>query len=440
LTLQEALERFRKLSPADRLCLLKKGGREAPLLVQATRRDLTPMVAGWLDAAESSDVYCLLRARSKGGPGAATIKWLIDNGESVKKGDKLIELGDFDDAAVRKDLRARRAAVRKAVTARMQVEEKITRLWKDCEVEASSAQAAVGRAEAALKEYDGDDPGRKRTLKDKIQRARRLVKQVRARARAQEAQALVELRARAAVVERAEARMAEVEIQPGRYILRATGDGLLIYYYPGQPRWTAGREPRIVAEGEPVYEGQKLLRICDLKRMIVALQVNEDLIRFVRPGQQAAVRVDALPGRRFTGRVKDVADIPGTADVFGAWDRSFRVVVALDKEFAGLKPWMSAQVQMTVARRPRVLTVPLESVLDDGRKQSCFVYTFRGIRERKVTTGLGDESVVEVRSGLEEGERVLLDPRALLRRLRPALTRAPGPSPDVGPVSRDPGS
>ena len=58
-------------------------------------------------------------------------------------------------------------------------------------------------------------------------------------------------------------------------------------------------------------------------------------------------------------------------------------------------------------------------MVTEGRKQLCFVLTDKGVQERAVTTGLANEQVVEIRSGLAEGERILFSPRTLLGRLAP---------------------
>ena len=83
-----------------------------------------------------------------------------------------------------------------------------------------------------------------------------------------------------------------------------------------------------------------------------------------------------------------------------------------------LKPGLSAQVTVfSEAKVEHVLAVPLQAIispLEKGKKPRCFVMTAAGAESREVDVGLNDEKLVEIKDGLQEGEDVVLNPRALL--------------------------
>src|SRR5262249_30751913 len=105
---QEDLERFRKMSPEERLQRAEKAGGPRQAFIPVTRADLDVALVerGSLDAADATDIVCRLQARA-GGSASSTIRWVVDDGQFVKKGDRLIE---FDDSALREQFKAQKVA------------------------------------------------------------------------------------------------------------------------------------------------------------------------------------------------------------------------------------------------------------------------------------------------------------------------------------------
>ena len=127
---REALERFRKLSPAERLSLAEQAAGEQAL-VRLTRADLVVAVVarGTLEPTQASDVYCTARSAARGGAGSTIIKWIIDEDAIVKKGDKLMEL---DSSGFQDQLKDKTKDVEAALAAKLGAEEslKITQAAK----------------------------------------------------------------------------------------------------------------------------------------------------------------------------------------------------------------------------------------------------------------------------------------------------------------------
>ncbi len=102
--------------------------------------------------------------------------------------------------------------------------------------------------------------------------------------------------------------------------------------------------------------------------------------------------------------------------------RNLEAINPADSEGLHLKPGMSAEVRIVVEERPGVVQVPVQAVVRSQRARSVFVKTAAGIEERPVTTGISSNFAVEIKEGLKEGDLVLRQPEAVLRRLdlRPA--------------------
>jgi multidrug efflux pump subunit AcrA (membrane-fusion protein) len=191
--------------------------------------------------------------------------------------------------------------------------------------------------------------------------------------------------------------------------------------YDSADRTQFGRQSS-VAEGEPVREGQRLMTIHNLGKMQVVVRVPEALVAQVRPGQAARVSIDAFPGRVLRGQVSRVASAPVTRDWLTADDKVYPTVIAIDEDSTGLRPAMTATVIASVGKAlDNTLAAPTRALIGRGgigKTVSCLVLTADGPEEREVLLGQRDETLVEITTGLREGDEVIVNPQLLLNDLR----------------------
>ncbi|MDX6439583.1 MAG: HlyD family secretion protein [Gaiellaceae bacterium] len=156
--------------------------------------------------------------------------------------------------------------------------------------------------------------------------------------------------------------------------------------------------------GSPVDPATPVAVVADLDHLAVDVDLSEFDVARVRSGQAAVVSVDALGGRRYPGTVVFEA----LSGVENGGLVTFPVRIRLPR-VAGVKPGMNVSVRIIVARRRSVVHVPLEAVSQDGEVATVTLAGAGGARSiRTVRLGLADNKIVEIRSGLEAGERVLL--------------------------------
>jgi len=198
-------------------------------------------------------------------------------------------------------------------------------------------------------------------------------------------------------------------------------DGLVVYYVPEQARGGGGSQQSIVAQGEPVREGQKLMQIPDLKHMLVNTKVHEALVLRVHAGQKATIRVDSFGGRTLHGTVDSVANVAAQTDFFAADVKVYITKVSInpeDIEGLDLKPGMSAEVTITIEDAlEHVLTVPIQSIVGGSEmegKRAVVVMTPEGPQKRDVVVGLSNDKIAEIKEGLQEGDEVVENPKAVL--------------------------
>ena len=162
-------------------------------------------------------------------------------------------------------------------------------------------------------------------------------------------------------------------------------------------------------EGETVAAGLNaptFVTIIDLARLQVDTFVDEVDIGKVAPGQKTIFTVDSFPAREFAGKV--VAIYPKA--VIQENVVNYDVVVAITDEYEGLlRPEMTASVTIQLGSRAHVLAVPAKAVKREQGKTAVVVLSNGKSETRPVTVGWKDADWVEVVSGVEEGQTVLVE-------------------------------
>lgn len=295
------------------------------------------------------------------------------------------------------------------------------------------------------------------------------VEQAVLQANAKENQATIERDTTYSVYVQELSKLDEIQQQLSACKLYAPQSGMVVYYKDQNSRFSSNNEG-LIQVGAQVKEGQKLLRIPDLSRMQVntkihealvsrikgddrrptgayealragllanpdgfsrlfsqsefTLEVARDLVKdkeyyIARPGQTAVIKVDAFASRLFTGRVRSVAAVAAQADWNSSDVKLFPTIVSIeDTDVTGLKPDYSAEVTIQVdPGDTKVLTVPLQAVVgtsDMGPTRKVYVLENGQPVEREVELGIFNEKKVEVKSGLKEGDVVVINPKAIL--------------------------
>ena len=195
-----------------------------------------------------------------------------------------------------------------------------------------------------------------------------------------------------------------------------------------------------------MFNPQVLIKLSDLSKMEVLVNVNENDITDVSLNDYALVEVDAYQDRKFKGVVKEVAYAASTSSG-GSQQQvtNFQVKVQMLEVADGMRPGMSAAVDIITENREQVLTIPIQSLTSprqapDGeskKKSSNFsvsvesgnekrqwgnrsqqsgnkgrnvVFVVKGntVEQRFVETGIVGDVDYEIISGLEEGEEIVV--------------------------------
>ncbi|MGF1648539.1 MAG: efflux RND transporter periplasmic adaptor subunit [Kineosporiaceae bacterium] len=162
----------------------------------------------------------------------------------------------------------------------------------------------------------------------------------------------------------------------------------------------------LLRAGQPVSSGQPVLTVTDDSALSVAAQVDETDVLLVSAGTPAEVVLDALPGEPVTAEVISIDPAPTLSARGGV---AFTVRVPLpDTVREGLLPGMSAIVGLTVREAPDVPVVPATAVVRrDGGDAVWEVDDEGRARLRSVELGVLGDGIVEVVSGVDDGDRIV---------------------------------
>jgi Cu(I)/Ag(I) efflux system membrane fusion protein len=168
------------------------------------------------------------------------------------------------------------------------------------------------------------------------------------------------------------------------------------------------------------------MRVPDLSRVWIVVDVPEAQLAGLRPGEPAEARLRALPGRIFEGEVAHVYP------ELQAETRTVRARVVLDNPRGELRPGMFAEVTLgeSAAGESAALVIPTEALIRTGTRTVVIVAEAAG-RYRPVAVEPGPEAGNEtvIVSGLEPGQQVVVSGQFLLdseASLRGAFDRLEG--------------
>lgn len=179
-----------------------------------------------------------------------------------------------------------------------------------------------------------------------------------------------------------------------------------------------------VKKGDQVNAHAEVCAISNLSRLSLVVAVDELDVGKLRLGMSAEVTTQALPGKTFKATVTEIA-FEGTVKDGVA---SYNVTLELEEGAlkGGLMPGMSADAKIITASKENVIAIPAEAVR--SRAQRKYVYVLKDGQPQPVdvTVGMSSDSQVEITSGLQEGDKVILsNPEQSTRNVGPFMPGVP---------------
>ena len=213
-----------------------------------------------------------------------------------------------------------------------------------------------------------------------------------------------------------EDRLKRLETQLEKCTIWAPDDGMVVYANDQIQSGRGGGSPQaIVEEGASIRERQSIIKLPDLSHMQVKCTIHESKVDSLQRGMRARIQIQ---DHEYQGVVTSIANQPEPSNWYSGNVKEYAAIASIDSDPHGLRPGMTAAVEILVADLPDVLTVPVQAVVEQNGRFSCWVNTPAGPQKRPVVLGMSNNTRIEIQDGLSEGEDVLLNPRATVEEAR----------------------
>ena len=189
---------------------------------------------------------------------------------------------------------------------------------------------------------------------------------------------------------------------------------------------------RVVSVGDYVKEGADMVNLESIDPLKVDFRVPETYMRQVQPGQTLTVTLDALPGRKFDGKVLAVNPLIDAAG------RSVVIRAIVRNADTSLRPGMFTRVNLITRDDKDALVIPEQAIVPQGDEQFVFRIVDGKAARVKVDIGQRRDGKVEVLKGLNANDMVVTAGQLKLREGMPVtISTAPGPASATAPGARN---
>ena len=189
-------------------------------------------------------------------------------------------------------------------------------------------------------------------------------------------------------------------------VITAERSGLVIY-----PTAEAWKDTPDISQGVTVRKDQVLLLMPDLSKMQVKVGIHESLIDRVTPGLTARI---TMPDQTLEAKVTKVASVTRPAGWWTGNVVKYDTIIELPAA-ERLKPGMSAEVEVIMARHEDVITIPIAAVVATEKGDICWVKTAEGTQQRLLNLGDTNDVSIVVEDGVQVGDEVILNPLAHIK-------------------------
>ena len=187
--------------------------------------------------------------------------------------------------------------------------------------------------------------------------------------------------------------------------IKAERPGLVVYG-DGSDRWDPDE---IIREGAKVRERQAIITIPDMRHMAVKVRIHESQVKRVRKGMPVKISVDAEPDKALTGEVENVGVLPDSENRrFNPDQKVYKTSIKIAGVHDWLKPGMAAEGRIIIRIIPDIVMIPVQAVFNHNNVTFCCIKSGPNIETRVIQIDDYNNRFAAIKSGVEEGEVVLL--------------------------------
>jgi RND family efflux transporter MFP subunit len=407
--------------------------------------DFVVLEQGEVESANAIELRCEVKSRGAGGSGGGiTILEVVPEGSLAKKGDVLVRL---DSSALEQELKQQQIAVNTSHALVVQAENtleaaKIARKeylegtfrneerlilgevfvaeqnLRTAQLSYESAQRLAAKGLVTPLQLDGAQYAVQKAQNDldnakgKLEVLRKytkekMLKQFDSDIATAEAKVSAEKNSHQIELDK----LKEIEDQIAKCTVRAPVDGQVVYANKVSPGRSGSNAEFVVEAGATVREQQPIIRLPSSNDMQVKALINEARVTLVRPGQPVTIRVDALKDELIQGEVIKVNQYAEP----GSWNsgniKKYASFIKIKDPPEALRSGMNAEVRIHIERREEAMQVPVQALAEYRGKFFVIAKNGEKYETREVKISSTNDKTAVIESGLEVGEKVVMNPR-----------------------------
>lgn len=170
-----------------------------------------------------------------------------------------------------------------------------------------------------------------------------------------------------------------------------------------------------VEEGSFVNTSNPSFVISNVEDLAIEINVSEYDISKVKVGQEVEIQTDALAGKVFKGVVEKISPVARNMSTSQTNETVVSVTIKVEETDDVLKPGFSVKTKIICQQKEDVLTVPFDAIMTEvNGAKNVFVVKDDILHKVEVQTGIESDFDIEIIAGLEENDKIVLNPSAVL--------------------------
>ena len=166
---------------------------------------------------------------------------------------------------------------------------------------------------------------------------------------------------------------------------------------------------REIKLGQHLNEGDTTFRVTDTNKLVAHLKIPQSELAKFSAGHTAVIRVDAMPNEIFAA---EIARISPTIDVRNG---TFRATAYVNNDSGHLAPGMFGRFDIAYEKHSDALVIPANAILEEDDQMVVYVVTDGAAVRRRIETGIQENGLIEVLSGLGKFEQIVVTGQSNLR-------------------------
>ncbi|MDH4053888.1 MAG: efflux RND transporter periplasmic adaptor subunit [Gammaproteobacteria bacterium] len=159
---------------------------------------------------------------------------------------------------------------------------------------------------------------------------------------------------------------------------------------------------REVKLGQSLAEGNVAFRITETSELLAHLQIPQTELDKFSAGHAATVQVASMPNHQFAATIIRISPTVDTRN------GTFRATAKIDNADGVLAPGMFGRFTVAYEKRTNALVIPKTAVLDEDQEKTVYVVQNGAVVRRVVETGVEEKGLVEILSGLQEYDEIVV--------------------------------